>query len=173
MSALQKNELVKEPREHDVNEADRELEDARSSTASNAARRFLKDSLRESDVVVVLIGETSFAFSTDLKIVQVNTPRDLSRVAVAVLERKVAVAQVTADTYMMLEQFASLVHARLYLLVDVPDLNQTPQEKMLVSPLQHRVTLSDVEMVMKNPIDREASAAAVPDFSTEDNNFEA
>lgn len=142
-------------------DADREIEDARSPHASNAARRFLKDTLRESDVIVVLIGETSFAFDPSLQIVQVNVPRDLLRVAGNLMERKVCVAQVTAETYMLLEQLAGVVHARLYLLVDVPDLTQTPQEKMLVSALQHRVTLSDVETVLKNPIDR----SVMKDFS--------
>lgn len=153
-------------------DADREIEDARSPQASNAARRFLKDTLRESDVIVVLIGETSFAFDPALHIVQVNVERDLLRVAVNLMEKKICVAQVTSETYMHLEQLSSIVHARLYLLVDVPDLSQSPQEKMLVSSLQHRVTLSDVEMVLKNPIGRSA-ATDFANESLEDGNYDS
>ena len=99
--------------------------------STDISSRILKDVNRKQRVIVLIPGTATV--TVDYPKITVTTEDDLLRVAAELLTSGLCLVQAEGSSIITVENFAQIVHARIYALTDLPDLSILPVDQMLLN----------------------------------------
>lgn len=99
--------------------------------SSDISSRILRDVNRKQRVIVLMPGTATV--SLDYPKITVTAEDDLLRVGNELLNVGLCLVQAEGSMIITLENFAQLVHVRIYALTDLPDLSILPVDQMLLN----------------------------------------
>lgn len=136
---------------------DEQLDPTNSSTPS----RVLRDIMRKKQVILVIVGQASVTI-THSKIT-LSDPRDLLRIAVELEKDGLAVVQASSEMLVPLHSLSELVHARIYAVTDLPDLEVHPTDQLLLNRYE-AVSYHDLGMVFDHIKEMNANTADIEEL---------
>lgn len=93
--------------------------------------RIIRDIVRKTPVIILIPGEASISLDTP-KFTVTDRP-DLLRVARQLDHLMLAIVQAKEEMIVVLDQFATLVGARIYTLTDLPDLSILSTDRLITN----------------------------------------
>lgn len=133
----------------DAGMADPSSADVPLNSASMKKLRVFKDVLRETPVIVLYIGTTTF----NLDAVEVHSRPDLVQMVADFRDHEVVTVHSDADFLPNVELMAQLIGARIYVLEEIPDHEMTPTEHIAVGTFRHRISLADYTLLLEGKAD--------------------
>lgn len=130
-------------------------------TNSNTPSRVLRDIMRKKQVILVIVGQASVTI-THPKIT-LSDPRDLLRIAVELEKDGLAVVQASSEMLVPLHSLSELVHARIYAVTDLPDLEVHPTDQLLLNRYE-AVSYHDLGMVFDHIKEMNANTADIEEL---------
>lgn len=99
--------------------------------STDISSRILRDVNRKQRVIVLIPGTATV--TVDYPKITVTAEDDLLRVAAELLSSSLCLVQAEGSSIVLVENFAQIVHARIYALTDLPDLSIMPVDQMLLN----------------------------------------
>lgn len=124
--------------------------DSGISELSMKKLRIFKDHLAEMPIVVILVGSTSY----ELPALEVNDNADFIKLIGGFIDNNVIVCHIDYELLPQLELLTQIIHARIYVLDEVPDLERSPSEMMAVGSYRNRVALTDYLALINGKADQ-------------------